>query len=66
MPCCVECGDEYNTRRYELGFLTCLTCGEKQARAVNHTIVPMHKSNYIVVRDRKTLRQLNPKLGEQS
>lgn len=64
MPYCVDCGGEYNPRRYDLGFLTCLECGEMQARAVNHTIVPMHKSNYIVVRDRKTLRQLNPKRGE--
>jgi len=61
MPNCIECGGEYNPRRFDLGFLTCLECGEEQARTVNHTIVPMHKSNYIVVRDRKTLRQLNPK-----
>jgi len=61
MPNCIECGGEYSPRRFDLGFLTCLECGEEQARTVNHTIVPMHKSNYIVVRDRKTLRQLNPK-----
>jgi hypothetical protein len=38
-----------------------MTCGEKAARAVKHTIVPMNKSNYIACFDRATLKQLNPK-----
>ena len=28
---CVICGDEYNTRRRELGYYTCLECGGKAA-----------------------------------
>ena len=28
---CVECGDDYSPKRYELGYLTCLECGDKEA-----------------------------------
>lgn len=40
---------------------TCITCGAHTAKAVKFTIVPMHKSNYTVVTDRDTLKQLNKK-----
>lgn len=46
-------------RRHLAGFDTCLRCGEADARKVKHTIVPMPKSNYIVVTDRTLLRGLN-------
>ena len=26
---CVKCGEEYNYRRKELGYTTCLECGER-------------------------------------
>lgn len=29
---CVECWDEYSVRRKELGYKTCLDCGEANAR----------------------------------
>jgi hypothetical protein len=45
--------------RIEAGFITCLECGEADARKVKHTVVPMHKSNYVVVTDRQLLKQLN-------
>jgi len=47
--------------RSHLGYTTCLDCGEKAARQVKHTIVPMNKSNYIACFDTDTLKQLNPK-----
>jgi hypothetical protein len=37
--------------------------GEEQARAVKHCIVPMHKSNYVVVSDRNLLTGVNQKGG---
>ena len=40
---------------------TCMSCGEKAARAVKHTIAPMNKSNYMVFTDVSLLKQLNPK-----
>lgn len=44
---CVCCGDVVNPGRVELGYRSCLICGEKQARQVKHTIVPVPKSNYV-------------------
>lgn len=31
-PECIECGDEYNPRRYQLGYYTCIECGEEAAQ----------------------------------
>lgn len=60
-PICARCGEEFARGRYDLGFRTCLSCGEVAAKAVRHCIVPMNKSNYIPVTDRNILSQLNPK-----
>jgi len=40
---------------------TCMACGESEARKVKHCAVPLNKSNYMLVTDRATLMQLNPK-----
>lgn len=57
---CVTCQiEEVAAKRVEAGFITCLRCGEADARKVRHTIVPMSKSNYIVVTDRELLKGLN-------
>ena len=57
---CVKCQmEEVAAKRVEAGFITCLRCGEVDARRVRHTVVPMAKSNYIVVTDRTILKQLN-------
>jgi ribosomal protein L37AE/L43A len=50
-------------RRWQAGYFTCLPCGEEQARAVKHCVVPMHKSNYVVVSDRNLLTGVNQKGG---
>jgi hypothetical protein len=36
-----------------------MSCGEQEAKTRKHTIVPMPKSNYIVVTDRNLLLNLN-------
>jgi len=57
---CVVCRiEEVAPRRVEAGFITCLECGEIDAKKVRHTVVPMHKSNYVVVSDRALLKCLN-------
>lgn len=58
LPCFV-CQDDIDPRRSALGYRTCLFCGEEAARRETHCIVPMPKSNYIVVTDRSLLRGLN-------
>lgn len=41
----------------------CMSCGEAAARAVKHTVAPMHKSNYLLITDLGDLRGLNNKGG---
>lgn len=38
---------------------TCAECGERLASKQRHTIVPMAKSNYVVVTDGELLKGLN-------
>lgn len=60
---CDLCNAPINPARYEIGYTTCKPCGEKVALKVRHTIVPMHKSNYIVVTNREDLKGINNKGG---
>jgi hypothetical protein len=60
---CVYCAVNIHPYRANLGYETCLECGERQARKVKHCIVPMHKSNYIVVSNREDLKGINNKGG---
>lgn len=60
-----ECGELFPAARARLGYTTCLSCGDRQARAVTFCTVPMSKSNYVVVSNPAELRMLNPKkVGE--
>lgn len=66
MSLCRWCGGEYSAGRALLGFVTCLECGEYEARQVKHCVVPLNKSNYVVVTDHTLLKQLNPKRPQSS
>ena len=55
---CSECYALVPAARADLGYTTCMPCGELIARARKHTVVPMHKSNYVPVTDRTMLKQL--------
>jgi hypothetical protein len=48
MEQCIFCGDYLAQARHDLGYRTCLECGEEQARQDRKLwcVVPMHKSNY--------------------
>ena len=56
---CVECGGVVAEARWALGYRECLQCGEYRARQRKHTVVPMAKSNYILVTDKRLLLGLN-------
>ena len=59
---CTSCYDEtVPPARRKLGYVTCLSCGEKAASKVRHTIAPLNKGNYYYVGDPDFLKQLNPK-----
>lgn len=44
-PHCIECGEEYNPKRFDLGYKTCLDCGSPKKEFL---LIPMPKSNYVV------------------
>jgi hypothetical protein len=60
---CRTCGDAVHPARRSLGYALCLTCGEHAARQDRKSwcVVPMNKSNYMLITDRTLLSQLNPK-----
>ncbi len=60
-PKCMLCGEAFALKRREIGYLVCLKCGDTQAHEVKHCVVPIDKSSYMLVTDRNTLKQLNPK-----
>jgi len=62
-PLCVSCGEIFSAKRRNLGYKLCLDCGEQKAKTRRFTVVPMNKSNYMLVSDTdtETLKQLNPK-----
>jgi hypothetical protein len=58
IPHCRNCDEEYPTARWALGYKHCIPCAEKLPKPTR-TIVPMAKSNYILVTDLTLLKGLN-------
>ncbi len=56
-----ECGYPVPRGRVALGYTTCLSCGEREARGVKRTTAPINKSNYMLITNKAELAQLNPK-----
>lgn len=61
MASCRDCGDVYPSARRDLGYHTCLPCGDKEARTVKRVTAPINKSNYMLISNMAELAQLNPK-----
>ena len=64
-PLCNICGDEVDPRRYAIGYRVCLFCGEEAAQTARASwcVAPLHKSNYLLITDRRDLPGLNNKGG---
>lgn len=62
-PVCVSCGDTFSRARKSIGYKLCMPCGDGQAKQRQHTIAPMHKSNYVLITNREDLKGLNNKGG---
>ena len=61
---CNNCDEPITPQaRAELGYTTCLSCGDKQARAIVRTVAPMHKSNYMLFTNLEDLKGINNKGG---
>jgi hypothetical protein len=56
---CIRCGETVPSLRADLGYKTCLPCGEQQAKQRKFTIAPLPKSNYMVFSDMSLLKGLN-------
>jgi hypothetical protein len=61
---CKTCGDSFGHDRYLLGYRECLPCGEESSRRKVRTVVPMHKSNYVLITDPALLKGINVKSGK--
>lgn len=62
-PCMICYSNEVPTQRWAIGYKTCMPCGEAAARTVKRTVVPMHKSNYVLLTDTDDLKGINNKGG---
>ena len=58
-PKVCRCNQPIDAQRLSLGYFTCLICGAKEAAKRKFTVVPMPKSNYILVTDMSLLKGLN-------
>lgn len=58
---CWGCGDVVDSRRWDIGKRICMPCGEAESQQQRKSwcIVPMPKSNYILVTDPSLLLGLN-------
>ena len=55
---CRDCGQDLEDPMHTLAGY-CWDCREQAAKKIRHTIVPMAKSNYVVVTDLELLKGLN-------
>ena len=60
---CIRCGEHVATSRYELGYKTCMSCGDIEAKQKRHCVAPMHKSNYMHFTNAEDLKGINNKGG---
>ena len=58
-----KCTEYVEHQRNLLGYTVCLPCGDIIAHERRFTIVPMHKSNLVVITNRDDLIGINNKGG---
>jgi ribosomal protein L37AE/L43A len=56
---CLYCGANVSLGRASLGYKLCMQCGELEASKTKRTVVPFHKSAYMLLTDRTLLKHLN-------
>jgi ribosomal protein L37AE/L43A len=60
---CHKCDEFVAKKRWALGYRVCLPCGDEIASRVVRCVVPMHKSNYMLVTNQADLIGVNNKGG---
>jgi hypothetical protein len=61
MAHCISCGDTFPPRRADLGYNTCLACGDFAAREVKFTIMPAYNKGAYQLVSRGDIANTNPK-----
>lgn len=61
MPSCAQCGDAYPLARRNLGYRTCLPCGDAQAKQVQFTVMPAYSKGAYQLISRSDVAHTNPK-----
>jgi ribosomal protein L37AE/L43A len=61
-PQCRLCGATYDSKRYDIGFLFCLSCGDEVAHSVKRIVqIPYSKGAYQYIHNPNDLCFTNPK-----
>jgi len=64
LPICTSCyAVRVEPHRARMRRPICMGCGDKVAGQTKRTIVPMHKSNYLLITDPEDLKGINNKGG---
>lgn len=64
---CSSCAEPIDPRRSALGFVLCLSCGEREARQVRHIVqIPYSKGAYQYIHNPDDLKITNPKRQPQT
>ncbi len=64
LPICTHCyAVRVEPHRARAPRPTCMGCGDAVARQVKRTVVPLHKSNYMLITDPEDLKGINNKGG---
>lgn len=58
---CTKCGDTYPMARHNLGYRTCLACGDRDARQVSFIVMPAYSKGAYQVLSREDVAHTNPK-----
>lgn len=58
---CSRCGDDYPERRRELGYRTCLACGEADAHLTKFTVMPAYSKGAYQLISPHDVANTNPK-----
>lgn len=58
---CRKCGDDVQSGRSLLGYTTCLSCGDEEARNVKHTVMPAYNKGAYQLISFIDIAHTNPK-----
>lgn len=61
MANCTNCGDSFPLARLNLGYRTCLDCGDKAARQVHFTVMPAYSKGAYQLISVHDIAHTNPK-----